>query len=272
MSSEFYKAGVLIIGSLLWDNSKGRKAWREHYFGENYYPNIIDVKIPIRYGRYSAGRECPTMVFSHDFLKNNKYGLAKFLPFKNNSKSINDLITSARDLSEAEGSTSRKFLKGGNTKWCIITCLLNNQLSKKKAEIFLESWVDNYNQELTSELIDNFKMDSEEQALIDNQGFLKMEWPESLSSFDLVLTTQTKPRRNEENDSSNYLNTAELASQIFKKPEYFVKNKLSGISTTDDSEIIGELKNNTLSDFKKNAKYNGCLEIEIDRFTQNFMQ
>ena len=48
---ESYRAGVLILGSLLWDNTKGRKAWREHYFGENFYPHIIDVEVPIRYGQ-----------------------------------------------------------------------------------------------------------------------------------------------------------------------------------------------------------------------------
>jgi len=258
MSTEFYKAGVLMIGSLLWDNTKGRKPWREHYFGENFYSNIIDVQVPIRYGRYSTGRKCPTMVFSQEFLESKKLGVGKFLPFKNQRMAMSELISAAKDLSEAEGSTSRTFLKGSRTKWCIISYLINDCLSGEKKESFLETWTNNYDQELTSELLDNFKMDSEKKSLIDNQGCLNIEWPEPLSSYDLVLSTQTKPRKTE-NDSLDYLNTTDLASQFFEKPEYFLKNKLNGISTADDTEIIGQLKNKELNTFRKNAIDNGCL-------------
>ena len=207
---------------------------------------------------------------SQEFLISKKYGVGKFLPFKNHKMSISELVSAARDLSEAEGSSNRNFLKGGKTKWCIISYLINNRLSVDKKEAFLKTWVDNFDEVLTDELLANFKMNSEQDSLIDKQGCLRVEWPESLFSYDFILTTQTKPRK-AEGDCSSYLNTPELASQIFKKPEYFVKNKLNGISTAGDSEIIGELKSKTLSTFKKNAKDNGCLEIEIDRFIQNFM-
>jgi hypothetical protein len=271
MSTEFYRAGVLMIGSLLWDNTKGRKPWREHYFGENFYPNIIDVQVPIRYGRYSTGRKCPTMVFSQDFLKSEKFGVGKFLPFKNHRMTISELISAAKDLSEAEGSTSRNFLKGGKTKkWCIMSYLINNQLTGDKREAILKNWANNYEQELNSDLLDNFKMNSEKESLIDKQGYLRVEWPKSLLSYDLILTTQTKPRKTKDN-CSNYLNTLELASEFFEKPEYFIKNKLNGISTADDTEIIGQLKNKELNTFRKNAIDNGCLEIEVNRFIQSFM-
>jgi hypothetical protein len=264
-----YRAGVLVLGSLFWDNTNGRKAWREHYFGENFNSRVIDVNVPTRYGRYSQGRQCPTMVLSSDFLDNQKFGTAKFIPFKNQKMRFQEMICSARDLSEAEGSASRDLIKGGNTKWCIITCLLNKNLSDEAKENFLSNWVSNYTVPLTDELIRNFKMDSEVSNIINAKGCLQIDWPDSLSNYDFVLATQTKPRK-ALGDSSDYLNTTDLASQFFEKPEYFVKNKLTGISTPEDLEIIQLLKNKSRLDFRKKAINDGCMEIEIDNFIQAY--
>ncbi|MEO9885637.1 MAG: hypothetical protein ABJR05_01345 [Balneola sp.] len=203
-------------------------------------------------------------------MESEKFGVGKFLPFKNKKMAMSELISAAKDLSEAEGSTSRTFLKGGRTKWCIISCVINNRSSSEKKDSFLETWTNNYDQELTSELLDNFKMDSEKKSLVDNQGYLRLEWPKSLSSYDLILTTQTKPRKSKDN-CSNYLNIPELASEIFEKPEYFIKNKLNGISTDDDTGIICQLKNKEINTLRNNAEENGCLEIEVNRFIQKFM-
>lgn len=38
-------------------------------------------------------------------------------------------------------------------------------------------------------------MESEKVTLIDKQGSQRVECPESSSSYDLILTTQTKPRK-----------------------------------------------------------------------------
>lgn len=239
MSKEFYRAGVLMIGSLLWDNTKGRKPWREHYFGENFFPNIIDVKVPIRYGRFSQNRGCPTMVLSSEYWKEKKYGTAKFIPFKKQELQFPELICAAKDLSSAEGSSSREFIKGGKIKWCILTCLLNNNMENKDS--FVSSWSKKYCPKLTNEFLENFKMNSENESLINEKGFLKIECPTSLSAYEIVLATQTKPRKSQ-CCQCNYLNPNELASQIFKKPEYFIKNRLNGVTTHDDDLIIEGLK------------------------------
>lgn len=264
-----YRAGVLILGSLLWDNSKGRKAWREHYFGENFYPNIIDVKVPIRYGRFSKFRGCPTMVLSYEYWDEEKYGTAKFVPFKNQELQFSELICAARDLSSAEGSSSREFIKGGKTKWCILTCWLNGSMKNK--ESFLNKWSERYSPTLTNGIVENFKMNSEDESLINERGHLKMGWPEILTAYDVVLATQTKPRKSE-CCQCNYLETNKLAEQIFNKPEYFIKNRLNGITTSDDVSIIEVLKSKDLSIFRKNAKDNGCIKSEVDSFIQSFVK
>jgi hypothetical protein len=265
-----YRAGVLVLGSLLWDNSNGRKVWREHYFGENFQSQIIDIKVPTRYGRYSQGRKCPTVVLSSAYLRDQNFGTAKFIPFKNQKMNFQELICSARDLSEAEGSSSRGFVKGGTIKWCIITCLLSNNFDSEEKEHFLDKWADNYTDEITEEFVGIFKMDTEEESIISNKGNLKLKWSDSLSNFDLILATQTKPRK-AIHDSSDYLNSTDLASQIFGKPEYFVKNKLNGISTPEDFEIIDVLKGKPTLELRENAINDGCLEIEIDNFIQNYL-
>ena len=112
-----YKAGVLIIGSLFWDNSNGRRAWREHTFGENFHQHIRKVQLPLRYGRYSKGRECPTMTYSAEYHKHGKLGSGLVIPFKNRALKASEIICAARELSEAEGP-DRSFIKG-NSNWCV---------------------------------------------------------------------------------------------------------------------------------------------------------
>lgn len=150
-----YKAGVLIIGSLYWDNTNGRQSWREHYFGENFHQHGIKASVPIRYGRYSTSRACPTMVLSSKYESESKIGKAIFLPFQNQRQSINDIICSAKALSEAEGNGSRDFIKGRKEKWCVITYKAN-PLIAESVHAFSEKWIAQYNPKLTT-IQDQFK-------------------------------------------------------------------------------------------------------------------
>src|SRR5258705_2850708 len=77
------KGGVLIIGSLLWQdhlNKLGddiRKTWRaEHLLMDNK----IMVSVPIRYGRFSDKNKIYTMVFSKKLTKKES-GTGWFVPF-----------------------------------------------------------------------------------------------------------------------------------------------------------------------------------------------
>lgn len=267
MEANFYKAGVLIIGSLLWDNTKGRKQWREHSFGENYFQTIVNIAVPIKYGRFSTERGCPTMVFSEQFRQENKMGIGKFLPFKNQNATIDQLISAAHDLSEAEGNSSRDFIKGGQTKWCILVCWLNPEMDETKKDTFLDSWVKEYNLLLGDALLDNFKMENEPNAVFSKQGLLQLNWPAELKNYDIVMATQTQPRKTER-DRAEYLNEEETAAHFFQKPEYFLKNVINGCCTFDDNKIVSFIKEKDMKLFRKNAINNNCSEIEIDRFIQ----
>ena len=83
------RGGVIIIGSLLWDNSN-RQKWRENNL---CIEKQFKVYIPIRYGRCSCARKKTyTMVFSNIcYLK--RYGLeiGWILPIKAEINSFNEL-------------------------------------------------------------------------------------------------------------------------------------------------------------------------------------
>ena len=88
-------AGVLIIGSLLWDSEKGRPAWRDARLDMT---SAQAVTAPIRYGRKAKTRgNSFTMVFSRLC----PAGTAKLVPC---SRHFNpqDLITEAEYLWKAE--------------------------------------------------------------------------------------------------------------------------------------------------------------------------
>jgi len=89
-------AGVLIIGSLLWDSEKGRPAWRDARLD---VASAQAVTAPIRYGRKARTRgNSFTMVFSRQC----PAGLAKLVPCSHTISTPQDLITEAEYLWKAE--------------------------------------------------------------------------------------------------------------------------------------------------------------------------
>ena len=86
------KGGVIIIGSLRWENkdnaiqeaeskilAEKRKNWRERYLD---LKEEKIIKLPIRYGRCSSSRKCTyTMVFSNLALNKESSGLV--IPYNN---------------------------------------------------------------------------------------------------------------------------------------------------------------------------------------------
>ncbi|MGA2681849.1 MAG: hypothetical protein ABSF44_08630 [Candidatus Bathyarchaeia archaeon] len=84
------KGGVLVIGSLLWDDSENRVRWREKNLD---IESKFQVYLPIRYGRLSSTRNNTyTMVFSNKCYSKN-YGLGKgwIIPIAAEIDSFDDL-------------------------------------------------------------------------------------------------------------------------------------------------------------------------------------
>jgi len=85
-------AGVLIIGSLLWDSKKGRPAWRKARLDTG---SAQTVTAPIRYGRLSESRgNSYTMVFSRLC----QAGQAQLVPCSHTISCLQELIEEAEHL------------------------------------------------------------------------------------------------------------------------------------------------------------------------------
>ena len=71
------RAGVLIIGSLLWDGRHGRPRWRQRRLDVSARQQVW---APIRYGRFSNCRKTYTMVFSRLCYRQCCLGIAQVVP------------------------------------------------------------------------------------------------------------------------------------------------------------------------------------------------
>lgn len=267
MTQEYtYNAGVLIIGSLYWDSNNNRDTWRLSAFGESYWLHTLDVKAPLFYGRYSDERKCPTMIFHRSQEVANNLGNALFLPFRIKNLSLDQLLLHAQNLSEAEGKTSRLLIKGGQTKWCIVLAFLNPAMSDEKRISFTEFWTSKYDPIINQAIIDNFKFDNA-MTVFDSSGLLELDWPKELVDIDVLFATQTQPKI--ETGGKLFPQSIDATSnQIFLRPEYFIKNRLHGITTYEDNEIINLLKRKEFNNLISNALKDGCSPAEIDIFLQ----
>ena len=123
------KGGVIIIGSLLWqDNLNGndnlRKKWRDTYLD---IQQKVLVKLPIRYGRYSLKSNTYTMVFSNNCAKNKTLGTGYIVPLKRKPiQNIETIIDEAEKMSEAEGM-NKNFIAGNSEKWGVMAIIRSEE-------------------------------------------------------------------------------------------------------------------------------------------------
>jgi hypothetical protein len=224
--------GILIIGSLYWDECKGRGNWRRERL---LLCDSTPVCVPIRYGRKSISRGCTyTMVFSGALSQDvQKLGCGIAVPCRKRVLSAGDLVGEAEHLWEAENGQFNGKL---SANWGCISLLVN-----PKADVpdeLLEEWDIRVKGELG---YGKLKHAQDEKPIVDQQGLLKIPWPEPCAggelALDLLLATATDPTLR----NKSYP-TAEEIAQAWKedtgeKVEYFLKNRESGISTFQDEAI-----------------------------------
>ena len=230
------KSGVIVIGSLLWQDhlhKKGddiRRHWREEHLD---LKNKIQIKIPIRYGRISESG-IATMVFSNRM--KNKPGLAYLIPFKQKINDIESLIKEGQALSIAEG------MKGEFTRsWGALTYLLNEErISDEMKKIIIKV----FRQRKKLLDIKDYKVGREKSSVTKSLK-LNIDWIKPLCSrdkekvmqFDFLMATATKPK-------NRLLSFEEIAKGVeldFDR-EYFLNNIKNGIITQEDFMIAKQLK------------------------------
>lgn len=241
------KGGVLIIGSLLWqdhlENKNGdniRKLWRDRHL---LFDHKIMVKVPIRYGRLSNS-DIYTTVFSNSCAKT-KNGTGYFIPFKQTPiLTYNDLVNEAKEVSIAEGMKGKFLSKEKGTKkvWCVLGILTNPKtVNKVQEKALLDKWSKTINSQGTFDPNDFKQM--REKSCLDKYGKLNISWPtpldnrnsEILNNYDFIIATGTKPTK--------YPKINKLTENVKsdKTRYYFIENYNSGITTFQDIEVINKL-------------------------------
>ncbi len=226
------KGGVIIIGSLLWQNylykedDNIRLNWRNAHLD---IKNKIPVKLPIRYGRKSSSN-IMTMIFSNRMTK--KYGFGYVVPFKKKISNQDELIYEAVTLSTAEG------MKGYFVcSWGVLTYLLNDSIIEtgKKKEIiklFRQRKNNGFN-------INEYKV-GRERSCITRSLKLDINWvvpilerdKPKIDGLKFLLAAATKPMKN----IPSFKEIAETI-KLDNKRNYFINNLINGIITYNDFEI-----------------------------------
>jgi len=225
------KGGVIIIGSLLWqdnlyDQDRIRLEWREKHLDME---NKIYIKAQIRYGRKSKNN-IATMVFSNKMKR--KKGFCYVVPFSKPINNIDELLCEAVALSCAEGMNGN-FVKN----WGILTYLFNDAMIDEniKKEI-IKLFRSRKNTDFD---INEYKLDREKSCVTKSLK-LNINWPEpvlkadklKLDQFHFLLATATKPTK-------PAISITEIATMVKNdtKRRYYINNLIHGIITSQDFEI-----------------------------------
>lgn len=245
------KGGVIIIGSLLWQddlnkNDKVRYNWR------NTSLNIDDkilARLPIRYGRYSKG-DIYTMVFSTDCEKKKRLGTGYVIPFKNNPiKHLDALVSEARMMARAEGMQCN-FVGGINPIWASIGILTNrNKVDQKLYERIISRWAKELRADGGGKDTSEYRV-GKEKLSINNKGELQILWPTSvvegekggIQELDFLIAASTKPKY-EQQGKTKYPSPTEIAASVRRDSgrRYFMNNFHHRITTFQDNLVINLL-------------------------------
>lgn len=229
------KGGVVIIGSLLWDNTN-RCEWRKRSL--ETLETKIPVSVRIRYGRESGEQRhhTYTMIFSNH--PTTGLGQGYIVRLKNNIENEEMLKEQAIALAEAEGiwTDKRPFL---GKDWGAVGLLVNE--NKSSADLIKSIWM---------RLFQEFRCDDsqcrydhaqycigDEPPVIDRDGFLHIDWTPEMNDFDFLIATPTVPK------PKRALSANEIAERMIERNYrvYFDSNRISNITTYQDDEILEHL-------------------------------
>jgi hypothetical protein len=227
-----FQGGAIIIGSLFWEKTPRREKWRQVYLETN--ENKVPVRIRIRYGRKSSTRQDTyTMIVSNN--PKTDFGNAYILPFKETIKNARNLESQAFAMAGAEGLW-KKSGPSLNKSWGTLGLLINPKLENSKSlEIIKERWAKIYQDYHWNK--SDYQIDKEPE-IIDENGFLNIEWTEGMNDFDFLIATLTVP------DPKKFLDEQVVADKINETgyDEYFRTNYENGIRTFQDEIIMQKLK------------------------------
>ncbi|WP_434711565.1 hypothetical protein NMA58_18620 [Rhizobium sp. YTUHZ045] len=212
------KCGILIIGSLLWDDeTEGRKRWRDDRLD---LTNAIRVHVPIDYGRISSSR---SNTFTMVLRSEGPQGTGILVPCRRDVATIDDLVAEASALWKAEAPKAKTGALGSG--WGSVGVLFREGASNGG---LAESWQAYFK-----------KMGTKSLAVVGSNGYLNIPWPVTeggaAAELDLLLATATVP---EKVPPSPEAIARAMLCQTGGHENYFLNNVLHGIRTASDDEIF----------------------------------
>lgn len=235
--------GILIIGSLIWDDSTIRKSWRN---GSLNTKDRIKIKVPIRYGRISRSRmNTYTMVFSSS-IQPDEYGGGILLKFLNPVTSIDSLKTEAESIIRVERDKTKeewKIIKDSNPfvlnwSWgvlglCINPKYIENNIYAEEIKDVVSLW----KKCLSDFDHTNYSLKGED-SFITEEGIFNVDWNHEMKGMDFFVATIIKPNLDE------YPIPEDIAKKMYegKYYSYFINNVENEIGTKDDPKILELLK------------------------------
>ena len=216
------RAGVLIIGSLLWDNGpdNSRQTWRREHLSDT---ERIFVKVPIQYGRKSRTRgNTYTMVFRKDGL----LGQAVVIPCLSHITTVEELIRETIALWNAESSQDNDERVG--SYWgCVGVTFRDPELAAHLSQ----EWAVYFTKHAKRPV-----------PPVDGKGILNIPWPKKadgypLSEVQVLLATATQPE--------NMFPTPNQIADAWIHhgyERYFFENIKHGIRTPHDDAIWKRIK------------------------------
>jgi hypothetical protein len=228
--------GMLIIGSLVWDDQCSRSQWRKKRLDLASYRS---VRAPIRYGRRSGTQRgnSYTMVFSQALVhEEEKSGSAIFVPCKQPVRMVEDLIEEAELLWAAEGNSD---VSNGriSADWGCVALKVNP--ARPLPDDLCQNWALRVSHEAWYGNLDHTE---DEEAIVEGAGLLNIPWPKctdgSPLEVDALLATANNPTLcNGCYPSAEQIAAAWNTDLGRNHVQYFWKNKGNNIITFQDDEI-----------------------------------
>jgi len=252
------KGGILIIGSLLWDTTvNNRENWRERLD----ISNKRKIALPIRYGRCSSENRnyTYTMVISKNFEMLNSMGQGYFVPFKKSIDTEDRFIEEVIQFAKAEGFKGNRIA----ASWGSSCLKINPEASNEKNEFLTSIWgklvlkikTERKSNQTIPELR-QFGIEGEEKSITENWfSNISNNVFKEINDVDFLLITSTAIRHRKTTEMK-YPKVSEIAKAIYEGEyyEYFVRNRIEGIYTSEDKLIARILKRKYKVSLKKIRK------------------
>lgn len=235
------RCGILIIGSLLWDDSKDgrRAAWRAARLDLGAQ---VPVRTAIYYGRKSGSRG---NAYTMAFRTGEATGQAVLVRCIGKIAAIDNLIEEANALWQAEDASAKP--DSLHKSWGCVGALFSPD--KGHAKLSAE-WTAHFQRVKTRYV-----------SVVNANGLLDIDWPDTLegqpADVDVILATATKPETIP--PSAETVADAWIA-QNGGNENYFFNNVKHGIRTSHDGKIWRRIEEESPCWLKK-AEYEPAIDI-----------